>query len=108
MTLVERRTWPGTGHKSGHKKVTQGPTKPRTDRGTPSYDAKNLKRLFSPPPHFGADISYYTTIFCHSHIRADPRYGIYLYQIAGAPNKPTYAKKPQGISQKGAKNREKR
>ena len=72
-----------------------------------SYDAKIVNRLFALSPHFGADISYYTTMLCLSHIRADPRYGICIYQMAGALNKPIYAEKTQKISQKGAKNREK-
>ena len=57
------------------------------------YDAKNLNRLFATSPHFGAIISYYTTIFCHGHIHAGPRYGICPYQMAGALNKPIYAEK---------------
>ena len=32
------------------------------------YDAKNVKGLFAPSPDFKADISYYTTIFCQSHM----------------------------------------
>ena len=68
-----------------------------------------MNRLFATSPHFGAIISYYTTILCHGHIHAHPRYGIGPYQMAGALNKPIYTeKKTQGISQKGAKNREKR
>ena len=72
-----------------------------------SYDAKIVKRLFALPPHLGANISYYTIMFCLSHIQADPRYGICIYQMAGALNKPIYAEKTQEISQNGAKNFEK-
>ena len=58
-----------------------------------AYDAKNVKRVFVTPPHFGPNSASQTAIFCLSHMCAGPRYGFCPYQPAGVQYKPIYAGK---------------